>query len=143
MTLKTEMIEIEKKDVKNITNVNIFKTSLGILKEKVSLIDIRGSTIHLIIKYVIEELDGSPLKGAEKKEMGLKLIKELVIDLAEGEDEKILLNMINDGTVGNLIDLIIDATKGKINVNAIATVGISCMTSCLPYCFPSLKKKIK
>lgn len=143
MVVKTEIIEVEKKNIKTITNVNIFNASLGILKEKVSLIEIRGSTIHLIIKYVIEELDGTPLKGAEKKEMGLKLIKELVKDLAEGEDEEILLKMINDGTIGNLIDLIIDATKGKINVNAIAKVSISCMTSCLPYCFPSLKKKIK
>jgi len=140
MVVKTEMIEVEKKNIKTITNVNIFNASLGILKEKVSLIEIRGSTIHLIIKYVIEELDGTPLKGAEKKEMGLKLIKELIRDLAEGEDEEILLKMINDGTIGNLIDLIIDATKGKINVNAITKVGISCMTSCLPYCFPSLKK---
>jgi len=143
MVVKTEMIEVEKKNIKTITNVNIFNASLGILKEKMSLIEIRGSTIHLIIKYVIEELDGTELKGAEKKEIGLKLIKELVKDLAEGEDEEILLKMINDGTVGNLIDLIIDATKGKINVNAIAKVGVSCMTSCLPYCFPSLKKKIK
>ena len=48
--------------------------------------------------------------------------------------------MLDDGTISNLIDLIIDATKGKLNVNIIAETSISCIAKCLPICFPSKKK---
>tara|TARA_B100001758_G_C17981165_1_gene388201 strand:- start:138 stop:554 length:417 start_codon:yes stop_codon:yes gene_type:complete len=135
--------ELELKNVNIEENNNFLKKSLNVIKEKISVVDIRASTIHLIIKYVIEELDNSELKGTEKKEMALKLIKEIIKDLTEGEDEKKLLSMLEDGTVSNLIDLIIDATKGKINVNVIAETSISCIAKCLPICFPSLKKKLK
>lgn len=132
--------ELELKNVNIEENNNFFKKSLNVIKEKISVVDIRASTIHLIIKYVIEELDNSELKGTEKKEIALKLIKEIIKDLTEGEDEKKLLTMLEDGTVSNLIDLIIDATKGKINVNMIAGTSISCIAKCVPICFPSLKK---
>ena len=135
--------ELELKNVNIEENNNFLKKSLNVIKEKISVVDIRASTIHLIIKYVIEELDNSELKGTEKKEMALKLIKEIIKDLTEGEDEKKLLTMLEDGTVSNLIDLIIDATKGKINVNMIAETSISCIAKCVPICFPSLKKKLK
>ena len=144
MSVREEMIQITKTEDVNVSkNTTIFQASLAIVKEKISVVDIRASTIHLIIKYVIEELDDSPLQGTEKKEVALHLIREIVVDLTDGEDEKKLLAMLDDGTISNLIDLIIDATKGKINVNAIASVGVGCVSTCLPYCFPSLKKKIK
>jgi hypothetical protein len=144
MSVREEMIQITKTEDVNVSkNTTIFQASLAIVKEKISVVDIRASTIHLIIKYVIEELDETPLQGTEKKEVALHLIREIVVDLTDGEDEKKLLAMLDDGTISNLIDLIIDATKGKINVNAIASVGVGCVSTCLPYCFPSLKKKLK
>ncbi len=133
----------ELKNVNIEENNNFFKKSLNVIKEKISVVDIRASTIHLIIKYVIEELDNSELKGTEKKEIALKLIKEIIKDLTEGEDEKKLLTMLEDGTVSNLIDLIIDATKGKINVNAIRDTSIGCISMCLRKVFSNLKNKNK
>ena len=121
-------------------NSQIFTAALEIVKGKLSVVTIRPSTIHLIIKYVIEELEDTPLEGTEKKEIGLQLMRELIIDLTEGTDEEQLLKLLDDGTISNLIDLIIDATKGKINVNMIAGTSISCIAKCVPICFPSLKK---
>merc|ERR1712039_803121 len=120
-------------------NSQIFTAALEIVKGKLSVVTIRPSTIHLIIKYVIEELEDTPLEGTEKKEIGLQLMRELIIDLTEGTDEEQLLKLLDDGTISNLIDLIIDATKGKLNVNALANVGIGCSKTCLPYCLPNSK----
>ena len=44
----------------------------------------------------MEEIEDTPLKGSEQKEMALKLIKELIIDLTEKEDERTLLQLLND-----------------------------------------------
>ena len=56
---------------------------------------------------------------------------------------KKLLTMLEDGTVSNLIDLIIDATKGKINVNVIRDASIGCISMCLRKVFSKLKNKNK
>lgn len=140
-----EIIEIEKINTglpkTKINNKGLYDTTLEIIKEKVSVINIRPSTLHLIIKYVMEEIEDTPLKGIEQKEMALNLIRALVIDFTEGDDEDVLLKLLDDGTIGNMIDLIVDATRGNLNINAIATVSSGCINSCVPYWFS--KKKIK
>jgi hypothetical protein len=146
MSVKTEMIEIVKsvsnnKENNKTNNLNIFNTTLEIVKEKISVIELRANTVHMLIKFVIEELDNTVLKGTEKKEVALKILKEIIINFTEGEDERKLLEMINDGTVGNLIDLVIDASKGKLNINSIISVSVGCANTCCPGLFKSKSKK--
>tara|TARA_B100000900_G_scaffold410457_2_gene428292 strand:- start:169 stop:588 length:420 start_codon:yes stop_codon:yes gene_type:complete len=112
---------------------NLYETTLEKLKVKVSAIKIRSSTLHLIIKYVMELVEQTPLKGSEQKELALKLIKALIIDLTNGEDERVLLELLNDGTIGNMIDLIVDATKGRLDINTAVQVTTGCLNRCLPY----------
>ena len=113
----------------------IYFSTLSKVKQKVSAISIRPSTLHLIIKYVMEEVEETQAKGAEQKEIALKLIRALVVDLTEGADEEVLLKLLDDNTVSNLIDLIVDATKGKLNINAVTKVGSGCVNTCVPYWF--------
>ena len=113
----------------------IYISTLSKVKQKVSAISIRPSTLHLIIKYVMEEVEETEAKGTEQKEIALKLIRALVIDLTEGADEEVLLKLLDDNTVSNLIDLIVDATKGKLNINAVTKVGSGCVNTCVPYWF--------
>ena len=149
-TREPEMIEIQKlgnslkksNTGKNIVNNNngLFHVLLASLKDKLSVVDIRISTLHLIIKYVMEEIEDTHIKGTEQKNFALRLIKELVIDLTEGEDEQVLLQLLEDGTISNMIDLIIDATKGRLNINSLAKVGSGLFNRCIPYCLKSNKK---
>ena len=149
-TREPELINIEKiknktqsksqsQSKSNESSKNLYEKLLANLKEKVSVIEIRTSTIHLLIKYVMEQVEETPVKGLEQKELGLKLIRHLIIDLTENEDEKVMLQLLDDGTVGNLIDLISDATKGKLNINTIVDVSTGCINSCVPYCFSKKK----
>tara|TARA_Y100000768_G_C23795572_1_gene594634 strand:- start:19 stop:423 length:405 start_codon:yes stop_codon:yes gene_type:complete len=112
---------------------SLYEITLTKLKVKVSAISIRSSTLHLIIKYVMELVEQTPLKGSEQKELALKLINALIVDLTNGEDERVLLELLNDGTIGNMIDLIIDATKGRLDVNTAIQVTSGCLNRCLPY----------
>ena len=91
----------------------------------------------------MESIEETPIKGAEQKEMALKLIRALVVDFTDGEDEKVLVQLLDDGTISNMIDLIVDATRGKLNINTIATVGSGCFNSCIPYLFSTKKLKTK
>ena len=112
---------------------SLYEITLTKLKVKVSAISIRSSTLHLIIKYVMELVEQTPLKGSEQKELALKLINALIVDLTNNEDELVLLQLLNDGTIGNMIDLIIDATKGRLDVNTAIQVTTGCLNRCLPY----------
>jgi len=147
-----EMIEVEKikttltpksrskqNSKTQLTKSSIYNASFATLKEKLEAISVRPSTLYLVISYVMEEIEKSPIKGKEQKEMALKLIKELVLDFTEGADEKVLLQLLEDGTIGNLIDLIVDATNGKLNINAVTELGVGCIKSCVPYCLKSKK----
>jgi len=142
MTSSQKVVEIESVNIEKVTPENkkstfeaIYNSTLDKVKEKVSTISIRPSTLHLIIKYVMEEVEETSAKGAEQKEMALKLIRALVVDLTEGADEEVLIKLIDDNTVSNLIDLIVDATKGKLNINAVTKVSSNCINSCIPYLF--------
>ena len=132
--VKIESVNTEIKTKKPTFELIYFST-LSKVKQKVSAISIRPSTLHLIIKYVIEEVEETEAKGTEQKEIALKLIRALVIDLTEGADEEVLLKLLDDNTVSNLIDLIVDATKGKLNINAVTKVGSGCVNTCVPYWF--------
>ena len=111
----------------------LYDTTLAKLKVKVSAINIRSSTLHLIIKYVMELVEKTPLKGSEQKEMALKLIRAVIIDLTNGEDERVLIQLLDDGTIGNMIDLIVDATRGRLDVNTALQVTTGCLNRCIPY----------
>ena len=132
-------IKVEEINTTIVKSKNIYDTTLEGIKEKVSLITIRPSTLYLIIKYVMEEVEKTPIKGPEQKEMALKLIKALIIDLTENEDEKVLLDLLNDGTIANFMDLIVDVSKGKININKISKVSFGCFKRCYPYLCKSKK----
>jgi hypothetical protein len=127
------------------TQNEIFETlyadSFDIIKQKVSTINICPSTLHLILKYVMEEVESTPIKGVQQKEFALKLIRELITDLTDKEDEETLLKLLDNGTISNIIDLIVDASNGKLNINTTIEVAKGCFTICLPYLFSVIAKK--
>jgi hypothetical protein len=151
-TVEPEMIQLEKLKTKSskpkkenvlVNMKEIYSSTLEKLKEKVSVINVRSSTLHLIIKYVIELVEETPIKGTEQKEMALKLIRELIKDLTDGADEATLTKLLDDGTISNMIDLIVDASKGRVNINTVVDVSTGCINGCLPYLFSSSRNKKK
>ena len=129
--------------IKTETNNSIYDNALILVKEKLLNVNIRASTIHLIIKYVMETVEKTPIKGTEQKDLALRLIRELIVDLTDNEDEKILLKLLDDGTISNMIDLIVDATRGKLNINTLTETTSGCINTCLPYLFGLKKQKNK
>ena len=49
----------------------------------------------------------------------------------DSEEKTSLLQLLNDGTISNMIDLIVDATKGRLNVNSAKKVLKGCLNICL------------
>lgn len=100
-----------------------------VLLEQAKDVGVKKSTIAILIKYVMEAVEDTPLKGAEQKDYALRLIRSLVVELADDEDKEYLLIAIDSGSISTTIDLVVAATKGELNVNMVVE---SAATSCLP-----------
>ena len=121
----------------SITSKNDVNIYLPLVKKLLEGTPINVQSIHLIIKTVIEVIEGSPIKGSEQKTLALKILRQLFIDFTDDDIESTLINLLDSGAIGNIIDLVIDASKGKINVNKI----IDTTATCCKFWIPRFRKK--
>ena len=95
-----------------------FDLCLKQLKERSNNIEINGQNLMTIVKCAMEIIELTELKGIEQKDVVLKLVKKLINDRELDNDSKSLVNnIIDSGVLSMSIDLIVDATKGKLNIN--------------------------
>ena len=88
------------------------------IKSRLGETKIKGETIHEILKDTLEIVEKLDIKGEEKREIVIKVIKKLVDDLVDDDEEKKLINdMIDKKILSNTIDLIILGSKGKLDLN--------------------------
>lgn len=109
---------------------NIFESSLKKLKERIGNMDVNAETIVTVLKFAMEVVEATQLKGEAQKTLVEKLVRQVVIDAPISDDkEKLLLDMIHNGIVGNMADLVVSATKGEVNVNSAVKVASTCCMS--------------
>ena len=91
------------------------------------------SHINILIE-IMESLEDS-VGGASKKAKAIVIYEKVLVDLDMHVEE--------DKLVDQTIDIVVDLTKGKYNINKIKRVGLSCLPNlfhCLPSLFRSCKK---
>jgi len=111
---------------------------LEALKEKARELGVKKSTLAIIIKFVMEAVEETPLKGKEQKDYALRLMRALVEDLATGEDKEFLLIALDSGSVADTIDLVAAAAKGNLNVNKVV---VAASRSCIPAMLACFSRK--
>ena len=90
-------------------------------------IDVTPDTITSVITMAMELVEASQVKGEEQKRLVTEVVRKIVVDAPIADDkEKLLLDMIDQGVVGNVIELVVSATKGEINVNAAKKAAAGC-----------------
>ena len=129
----------KKEEVANFLIAAAFDTSLKKLNGALASkgIEINSKTITTVIKISMEIVEATNLKGEEQKKLVEKLVRKIVKDAPiADEKEKLLLDMIDEGVVGAVVDLVVAATKGELDVNAAEKAAIAC-------CFSVLKSRQK
>jgi hypothetical protein len=81
--------------------------------------------------------------GSKKKEFVVNLLTEVVItnDLMSSEHKEEALHLIKGGVVTDAIDFLIDATRGKFDVNKVEKIAEEVAKSCFTICFEKFMKK--
>ena len=104
------------------------------LKIKISELnlEITPDSITTVIKLAMEVVEASKLKGEAQKKLVTKIVRKVVVDAPiADEKEKLLLDMIDQGIVGNVIELVVSASKGEIDINSAVKVAAGCCASFL------------
>ena len=88
------------------------------LKIKLGDTKISISTIHIIIRECIEMLENLNIPGSEKRKHALIIIKTLMDDLSDNKEQhELMIKILDEHLIENTIDLVIDASRGKLNIN--------------------------
>jgi hypothetical protein len=124
----------KKEEISNLLIAVAFDTSFKKLNEKLESrnIEITPGSITIVIKICMEIAEATRLKGKEQKVLVERLVKKVVKDAPiSDEKEKLLLDMIEEGVVGDVIDLVISATKGELDINAVEKAAVGCCLALL------------
>lgn len=106
---------------------------------------ISPETIMQLLRMTMEAVEGTPIKGEEQKQLALRVLMELVkaADLPE-EHMTLIKSLLDGGLMSNTIDLIVDATKGNLDVNKATEVAKGCFARCFGvFCRNKNKKQKK
>jgi hypothetical protein len=101
---------------------------------KVKYIGISKNTLHLFIQVVIETVENSGVKGDTKKELAIHIMRDLVELMPHSSEKEFILELIHNGTISNMIDLVVLASRGEVNINKVINVSKNC-------CFGFFKKR--
>ena len=111
-------------------NDSQFENALGALRNKIGDMEINAGSIMTILRYAMEIVELTQVKGTAQKTLAIKLIRHVVVDAPiTDEKEKLLLDMIEQDIIGNMIELIVGATRGEFDLNVVAAVAKTCCIS--------------
>lgn len=129
--------ESKKQEVSNILVAAAYDTALfklqSTLKER--NIEVSSKTITEIVKIAMEIVEATKLKGSDQKLLVEKIVRKIVTQSSLDEAKKsIVISILDEGIVGDVIDLVVSATRGEVNINTVEKVATGC-------CLAFLKNK--
>lgn len=106
--------------------------ALSLLKEKLNVETLNSDLIVKFVVLVMELVEDTDVKGKSQKDLVLHIVSEIINEskLAD-EEKKLYLTILNSNNTSNTIDLIVDASKGNLNLNKVKKTAFSCLLSCL------------
>jgi hypothetical protein len=98
------------------------------LEKKIQHIKVGAKTLMIILEYVldiVEHVEG--IRGNKKKTLAILLITKVVENATLDEDDKKLcMAMIDNGVIGDTIDLVVNAHNGKLDFGDVVETGSKC-----------------
>ena len=121
--------ESKREEVSNILVAAAYDAALlklqSTLKER--NIEVSSKTITQIVKIAMEIVEATKLKGKEQKVLVERIVRKIVNDSPLEESKKsIVISMLDEGIVGDVIALVVSATKGELDINTVEEVATGC-----------------
>jgi hypothetical protein len=112
-------------------------------KIKENNVSISPETVMRLLRLAMIIVEQTNESGTKKKEFVINLLKEVVMNnkVMLTEHKLDALNLITGGIVSDSIDFLIDASKGKFDVNKVEKIAEEVAKSCFTICWEKLSKK--
>tara|TARA_B100001778_G_scaffold332092_2_gene337685 strand:+ start:1084 stop:1500 length:417 start_codon:yes stop_codon:yes gene_type:complete len=92
-------------------------------RKRVVNLELSTENVMTILEFAMEAVEVVGLRGDEKRAAAIVLLRDLVEAVARDDTTRdSLLKLIDSGIVGNTIDIIIAASKGKFALNSAVNV---------------------
>ena len=106
-------------------------------------LSVSPETIMRLLRMAMVIVEKTNETGSKKKEFVVNLLTEVVItnDRMSSEHKEEALHLIKGGVVTDAIDFLIDATRGKFDVNKVEKIAEQVAKSCFTICFEKFMKK--
>lgn len=106
-------------------------------------ISVSPETIMRLLRMAMVIVEKTNETGSKKKEFVLNLLTEVVMtnDMMILQHKQEALHLIKGGVVSDAIDFLIDATRGKFDVNKAEKIAEEVAKSCFTICFERFMKK--
>ena len=106
----------------------LFQKLVVDVKQRMTGSSISLTTVTIILKYAMEVVELSEVKGAEQKELALDIVRQIIIDAPLSETaETACMLIVDSGILVGVVDLVVDATKGRLSINQVKKRGKSCL----------------
>jgi len=104
------------------------------VRSKLGEIGIKPSTLSIVIKYTMEAVENTPVKGLDQMNYAIRIIRDLVNELEDSEEKTLLIQMLDNDSIKDTIELVVDASKGNLKINKIIeTATEGCLGPCFKY----------
>ena len=103
-----------------------FEKCVKELKKRLEGVEVCAENFMHVLRYAMEIVELTEFKGKEQKDMALRLVRSVVVDAPISDDKEKLLDMIDQGVLGNTVDLVVDASKGNLDLNKAVKVATGC-----------------
>jgi len=109
------------------TETEIFEMAIKMLRVKTKDTEIDATSVVKVMRMAMEVVELTEVKGKEQKNLATKLVRQIVVDAPITDDkEKLLLDIIDNNILGDTIDLLVQASKGELNINKVLKVSAGC-----------------
>jgi len=128
-------------------SAEIYNTCLENLQNELKKqnIDVSTTSITTIIRLAMEIVEASILKGEAQRELVIKIVKKIIIKAPINDAKvKAVLDMYWP-IIGQVVDLVVSASKGELNINAASKVTAVTAAAAAPAaaaCCSSFMKKM-
>lgn len=91
-------------------------------------------TIVPIVKFAMEIVEKTALKGIQKRE----LVNEMILHIVEAspmsdEQRELCRTLVDTEIIGNTVDVIVQASKGSLNINTVQEMAKSTTSCCFAF----------
>ena len=94
--------------------------SLEKLRERVGSMPVTPGSIITVLRYAMEVVELTQVKGKEQRDLAIYLVKQFIRDAPISDElEAKCLAVVEDDVLSTVIDTIIAATQGNLSVNLV------------------------